>query len=260
MKFRPGHTKRFWWIAAGLVVAAEIFVFLRTIPEKLHWANEPVLRLDLPEAENGEDPYAFVEQPARVKEVEGMLAFAEGRCGVFVPKAHGANPKRALDFFYFEYDPGNPRFIHDVFGHAPEICMRATGAILKQEHPSRSITIAGRSMKVLVLEFISPVSSQPLWVFRFTWLPEGLSYDPYNPAYQQRREKFIIGLLGQPKPPARVLLAAGIGYETLNEAWASYERLLVSRLKMVEPGARGWEKDTLSARGEVEGRRRPTAR
>jgi hypothetical protein len=74
-----------------------------------------------------------------------------------------------------------------------------------------------------------------MWVFRFTWLPDGLSYDPYNPVYLQRREKFFIGVLGDPKPPARVLLAGGIGYETLDEAWASYERLLVSRLKLVAP-------------------------
>ena len=235
MKFRPGHTKRFWWIAAALIVAAELFVALRTIPERLHWASEPVLTLDLPEPQNGNDPYAFVEQPERLDGVESQLSFAEGRCGVFVPKAHGNHPKRALDFFYFEYDPGNSRFIHDVFGHAPEICMRTTGAVLKQEHPARHITIGGRSMKVLVLEFISPVSTLPMWVFRFTWLPEGLAYDSYNPVYLQRREKFLIGILGDPKPPARVLLAGGIGYETLEEAWASYERLLVSRLKIVAP-------------------------
>jgi hypothetical protein len=236
MKFRPGHTKRFWWIAAGLIVAAELFVFGRTIPEKLHWSKEPVLTLELPEPQNGDDPYAFLDQPERLEGVVGQLSFAEGRCGVFLPKAHGNHPKQALDFFYFEYDPGNSRFIHDVFGHAPEICMRATGAVLKQEHPARYITIGGRSMKVLVLEFISPVSTLPMWVFRFTWLPEGLTYDPYNPVYLQRREKFFIGVLGDPKPPARVLLAGGIGYETLDEAWASYERLLVRRLKIVAPG------------------------
>lgn len=236
MKFRPGHTKRFWWIAAGLIVAAELFVFLRTIPEKLHWAQEPVLKLELPEPENGNDPYALVEQPERLEGVTAQLSFAVGRCGVFVPKAHGNAPKRAMDFFYFEYEPGNSRFIHDVFGHAPEACMKATGAVLKQEHPSRFITIGGRSMKVLVLEFISPVSVEPMWVFRFTWLPDGVDYEPYDPVYVQRREKFLIGVLGDPKPPARILLAGGIGYKTLDEAWASYERLLVSRLKLVTPG------------------------
>lgn len=236
MKFRPGHTKRFWWIAAGLIVAAELFVFLRTIPEKLHWAQEPVLKLELPEPENGNDPYALVEQPERLGGAVQQLSYAEGRCGVFVPKADGKNPKRVMDFFYFEYEPGNPRFIHDVFGHVPEACMSASGAVLKQEHPSRFITIGGRSMKVLVLEFVSPLSPQPMWVFRFTWLPEGTPYDPYQIGYLMRQEKFLIGVLGQPKPPARVLLAGGIGYQTLDEAWASYERLLVSRLKLVTPG------------------------
>jgi hypothetical protein len=235
MKFRPGHTKRFWWIAAGLLVAAELFVYLRTIPEKLQWAKEPVLTLDLPEGNDGGGPYTFIEQPERLGGAVEQLSYAEGRCGVFVPRADGKNPTRALDFFYFEYDPGNSRFIHDVFGHVPEACMSASGAVLKQEHPARSITVAGRSLKVLVLEFVSPVSSQPMWVFRLTWLPEGTPYDPYQIAYLMRQEKFLIGLLGQPKPPARVLLAGGIGYKTLDEAWESYERLLVSRLRVVAP-------------------------
>lgn len=233
MKFRPGHTKRFWWGAAIAVVAVELFVFLRTIPEKMRWAHEPVLTLDLGEPGGDEGHgYRFIEQPERLGGAVEQLSYSKGVCGVFVPGADGASPQRALDFFYFEYEPGNSRFIHDVFGHVPEACMSATGAVLKEEHPSRTITVGGRSLKVLVLEFVSPVSSQPMWVFRLTWLPPDTPYDPYQIAYLMRQEKFLIGVLGQPKPPARVLLAGAIGYKNLEEAWASYERLLVSRMKI----------------------------
>jgi len=228
-----------WWAAAGTVLLAEGFVYLRTLPEKKRWANEPVLSLDLPEGtgDGGTDAdgYRFQDQPGRLDGAVEQLSFATGRCGVFSTALKTGEATRSLDFFYFEYDPGNSRFIHDVFGHAPEVCLRATGATLRKEHPSRHIAIAGRSHEVLVLEFISPVSSGPMWVFRFTWLPADVPYDPYEPAYTMRGEKFLIGILGSPKPPARVLLAGAMGYENLDAAWESYERLLVDRLKLVAP-------------------------
>ena len=226
----------FWWIAAVVLLAGELFAFLRTIPEKRRWAAEPVLILDLPEGFRDEGgQFEFLDQPERLGGAVEQLAYAKGRCGVFLPSVGEGENRRTLEFFYFEYDPGNPRFIHDVFGHVPEACMSATGAILKQEHPARTITVAGRSLKVLVLEFVSPVSSSPMWVFRLTWLPEGVPYDPYETAYTMRGEKFLIGILGRPKPPARILLAGAVGYENLDEAWSGYERLLVSRLKVAKP-------------------------
>jgi hypothetical protein len=43
-----------------------------------------------------------------------------------------------------------------------------------------------------------------------------------------REEKVKTGLFGNPKPPARVLLAGAMGYESLDAAWSAYEnRLLV---------------------------------
>ena len=117
MNFKPGHTRRFWWAALAMLLTGELFVFLRTIPEKRRWAAEPVLTLDLPDTFRGEPgAYEFVEQPERLGGAVEQLAFAKGRCGVFSPIVGESDNRRTLDFFYFEYDPGNPRFIHDVFG------------------------------------------------------------------------------------------------------------------------------------------------
>ncbi len=231
------RTRTLWWTAAALILLSETFVFLRTIPEKRRWAKAPVLDLALPTAEttpaSGRD--VFVEQPERLGGAVQQLAYADARCGTFFPAMSDNSGGARLEFFYFEYDAGNSRFVHDVFGHVPEVCMSASGAVLKATHPSRSIEIAGRSHEVLVLEFVSPLSSQPMWVFRFTWLPEGVPYHPYDTSYLMREAKFLIGLLGKPKPPARVLLAGAIGYDDLESAWAEYERMLVSRLRMASP-------------------------
>lgn len=232
------HSRRWiWWAAALALLFLEGFVFLRTIPEKRRWAREPVLTLDLSSEPDG-GSHTFLDQPERLDGVTSQLSFSSGKCGVFLPREKAAGRGGSLDFFYLEYDPGNPRFIHDVFGHAPEVCLRATGATLRQEHPSRSIEVAGRSLKVLVLEFSSPVLSTPLWVFRLTWLPEGTPYDPYKAAYTMRQEKFLSGVFGTPKPPARVLLAGASAYESLDDAWREYEVLLVRRLKLSAPLAK----------------------
>ncbi len=223
-----------WWTAAATLLLLEGFVYLRTIPERRRWANEPVLSLDL-SADIAEGNHRYLDQPERLEGVNSQLSFTFGKCGVFLPRETSSDGRGTLDFFYLEYEPGNPRFIHDVFGHAPEVCLRATGATLKQEHPSRTIEVAGRSLKVLVLEFNSPVLSTPLWVFRLTWLPEGTPYDPYKAAYTLRREKLLSGIFGTPKPPARVLLAGASGYQSLEDAWREYEALLVSRLELRAP-------------------------
>lgn len=231
------RSRTFWWIAAAAILVAETFVYLRTIPEKRRWASAPVLALELPPdaptPTPGQD--GFVAQPEKLGGSVQQLAYADARCGTFFPARAPGETSARLEFFYFEYDAGNPRFVHDVFGHLPEVCMNASGAVLKATHPSRQIEIDGRSHEVLVLEFVSPLSSQPMWVFRFTWLPEGVPYDPYDISYLKRDAKFLIGILGKPKPPARVLLAGAIGYDSIDEAWGEYERMLVSRLSLVSP-------------------------
>ena len=113
--------------------------------------------------------------------------------------------------------------------------MRSTGAALKQEHPERTIVVEGRSMPVKVLEFVSPVSTSPLWFFRFSWLPENAPFKPYDTSYMMREAKVKTGLFGNPKPPARVLLAGAMGYESLDAAWSAYNRLLVDHLKITPP-------------------------
>ena len=233
---RKKSRRWFWWAAAAALLLLEGFVFLRTIPEKRRWAKEPVLNLDLSAVAEG-GSHSFLEQPERLEGVNSQLSFTSGKCGVFMPREKSVDGSGSIDFFYLEYEPGNPRFIHDVFGHAPEVCLRATGATLKQEHPSRTITVGGRALKVLVLEFTSPILSTPLWVFRLTWLPEGTPYDPYKAAYTMRKEKLLSGIFGTPKPPARVLLAGASGYESLEDAWREYEALLVSRLAIIAPMA-----------------------
>jgi len=231
---------KLWWIALAGVLAVETFVFAWTRPDTKRWASVPLLALELEpalfagEATGGNgiagQGYRYLDQPERLGGAVEQLSFARGVCGVFHPLEE--NSRRALDFFYFEYEAGNPRFIHDVFGHAPEVCMRAIGATLQRQHPSRSIEADGSAAIVRVLEFRSPVAAGPLWVFHLTWLPEDAPFQASESASDLRREKLLSGLFGNPNPPARILLAGAVGYESLEEAWASFETQLVSRLRV----------------------------
>jgi hypothetical protein len=230
---------KLWWIALAGVLLVEAFVFAWTRPDTKRWTGVPLLALDLGPAEGG--GHRLVEQPERVAAVESQLSFAAGRCGVFLPLAEGETG-RGLDFYYFEYEAGNPRFIYDVFGHAPEVCMRAIGASLHANHGQREVVVGGQPIAVRVLEFRSPVSAGPLWVMQMQWLPPEAPFQAGGSASSMRREKILSGLFGNPNPPARVLLAGASGYPTLEEAWADYERLLVSRLRVEAPGERDEER------------------
>lgn len=228
----PRLKGRVWWIAALVVIFAELFVRFWMLPDTKRWAEVPLLTLVLaPEEERTPDGrYRHVDQPERLGGAVEQLSFSRGQCGAFYPLVEEIGSAKALDFFYFEYEPGNPRFIHDVFGHAPEVCMRAIGAVLQREHETREIVVSGKPVPVRVLEFASPVASGPLWVFQMIWLPPEAPFQPDDKASTLRREKLLSGLLGNPNPPARVLLAGSRGFESLDSAWEEYERLLVSRL------------------------------
>lgn len=223
--------------AAFLLLLGESFVFFYRLPEKSRWASSELLRLEGEwEKEGSRSGYRLIAQPDRLEAVESQLTFSFGYCGVFVPDTGVGGRSPSLDFFYFEYEPGNPRFIHDVFGHAPEVCMKATGARLVATHPSREIEVDGKRFGVRVLEFQSPVADETLWVFKLTWLPEAAPYQAADTMTTQRREKVLAALFRNPRPPARVLLAGARYYESLEAAWASFETLLVSRLRIVPPG------------------------
>ncbi|MEM7601849.1 MAG: hypothetical protein AAF357_10595 [Verrucomicrobiota bacterium] len=228
---------RWIYMAIAALLIGEAFVFLYLRPEKSRWESSELLALNA--SEDSTLPavgYRLVEQADRLEAVESQLSYSDGFCGVFVPEAGVGGAARSLDFFYFEYEPGNPRFIHDVFGHAPEVCMKATGATLVGTHPSREIEVDGDSFVVRVLEFKSPVADQTLWIFKLTWLPEAAPYKATDELTTRRREKVLAALFGDPRPPARVLLAGARNYENLDAAWASFEKLLVTRLSIVQPG------------------------
>ncbi len=237
-----------WLIAAGALILGELFVMSWRHFGTALWADTSVLTLDPPPDGVGETTLAgspapvglsqFQSQPERLEGAIEMLSFSEGICGVFTPPGDLSNRSKSLDFFFLEYEAGNPRIVTDVFTHAPEVCMRATGAVLQQEHPRRQIVVSGEEIAVRVLEFEAPGTSLPLWVFRLTWLPQNSPYRLFETSATLRREKILSGLRLDSQPPARVLLAGARNYEELEEAWTAFEELLVKRLSLTVPANR----------------------
>lgn len=235
-----------WWIAAGLVILSEGVVLWKLSPEKEAWADQALLELDIaalnspasqphPTADltGGSDrssAFVFHERPEGLTGAVEQLSFSQGLCGIFIPEDGVRQNDPALELFYFEYGPGNPRFIHDVFGHAPEVCMKASGAILKESHGTREIEVEGKPISVRVLEFSSPASDRPLWIFKLTWLPENAPIQPSDSASSLRREKILTGVFRNPRPPARVILGGGRNFESLEKAWVAFEELVAARL------------------------------
>ncbi|MDF1824398.1 MAG: hypothetical protein P1U68_07135 [Verrucomicrobiales bacterium] len=236
------HSYFVFSVCSVLLLFAELAVFAFRAPEKQRWASTPVLKLDVPaemieestsDAGLKAEGYRYASQPERLEGAVEQLSFSEGACGVFIGADRAG---KSMDFFYLEYEAGNPSYIDDIFGHAPEVCMSATGAKLRQKHPSRTIQVGDFSNKVDVLEFESPLNASTLWVFKLTWLPEDAPLKPSSGGGVTRRDKIRAGFSLKPRPPARILLAGARNYEGLDSAWAGFEELLVSRLRIVDPG------------------------
>lgn len=238
------------WLLVAAILFSELFAQWWFSPEQQSWAHTPRLTLHLPDPASNSDPavgksnsdspapsetFSFHPQPERLSGAVTQLSYSDAACGIFFEPETLASTSPALDLFYFEYETGNSRFIHDVFGHAPEVCMSSTGAKLRKTHPTRDIEVDGQSIPVRVLEFESPLLPQPLWVFRITWLPEDAPFQAADSASSLRREKVLAAFYRNPRPPARVVLAGALNFDGLDSAWSAFESLVVSRLAITKP-------------------------
>ncbi|MDF1659580.1 MAG: hypothetical protein P1U58_18325, partial [Verrucomicrobiales bacterium] len=65
-----------------------------------------------------------------------------------------------------------------------------------------------------------------------TWLPEGSFYETYADGREQRRQRIIGALKGNPRPPARTLLAGFRNFASREQAARVFDELLVKRLTL----------------------------
>jgi len=226
-----------------MLLIAELAVFAFRAPEKPRWASTPVMKLAVPSNGDKENSggslrksgkYQYTSQPERLKGAVEQLSFSDGTCGIF---DSGGRSGRSIDFFYLEYEAGNPSYIDDIFGHAPEVCMSAAGAKLRQKHPERTIQVGDYPSQVDVLEFEVPITGATLWIFKLTWVPDDAPLKPGSGVL--RKDKILAGFLLKARPPARLLLAGARNYEDLDAAWEAFEVLIGDRLYFEEPAADG---------------------
>jgi len=230
---------RGWLIAGALLCTIECVVAFWLKPDYSGWEETPLLQLQLPD-DGGEvavlgHSFHFRDLPERLTELESQLSFTSGEAGFFSRKDLARVHAPAVEFFFFEFEPGSPNFINDVLGHAPEVCMEAGGAVLVATHPTREVVIAGQPLTIRQLEFERPSSSGRFHVFRTTWLPEGSFYETYADGKEQRLQRIRGALKGNPRPPARTLLAGMRNFASREEASRVFDELLVRRLALKAP-------------------------
>lgn len=233
--------KPVWWIALGAIVLIELAVLAWLRPDHSQWESSKRLHIAVAQQNEpvpvGAMDYHFLNQPERLTEISSQLSFSDGICGLFAPTGQPVHSDTAtVELFYFEYKAGNPLFIEDVLGHAPEVCMKASGAILKEIHPERELTIEDQTLSVRVLEFETPLGNSPLWVFRITWLPEDSTYQAAEDAAMLRKERILGSMLGNPRPPARVILAGARNFGSEQSAWEAFDHLIGKQLTLRAPG------------------------
>lgn len=205
-------------------------------PDYEEWSSIALLDLQLPQDGDsrsaGEQVFFYTDLPKRLEDLKGSLSFDTGEAGLFLSRDVARAYAPVVEFFFFEFAAGNPQFINDVLGHAPEVCMEEGGADLITTHPIREFEVAGEKLSLRHLEFERPGAAGRYHVFRTTWLPEGSFYETYIDGREQRKQRIAGALKGNPRPPARTLLAGMRNFTSPREAREAFEGLLLDHLEM----------------------------
>ena len=118
-----------------------------------------------------DDPdYHYGEYP---KSVEDALGFSYGY-RFFHPISNSAY----IEVYYYGYEEDNKLSSVSSYGHAPTICMEASGANLIEEYPPTIIETAGLRIPVRHYLFELPRTGQKLNVFWTIWENRNMNIAP----------------------------------------------------------------------------------
>jgi hypothetical protein len=167
----------------------------------------------------------FQEIPV-AEAARAMLRYNEGRSAAWFEQ----DGKR-WQMFYFKWLPS--RAVAQLAkGHAPDICLPATGRILKEPPVSRQLSVNGLDLRFRIYSFQE--NGRPLHVFYCLWedrkstrADESLIEDG------SRQSRAAAVLAGRRNLGQRVIEIAAWGYQDEAEALAQLERQL---RQLIRPG------------------------
>ena len=218
-----------------LLIAGEVF--------RVHWFSESngetsvdhvassALRFD-PANSNTESGPEILHKadPAQRVSVDRLLGHDRSQCGVWRERNR---PDRAVYYTWVEYDAGNTRYLKDLFGHPPEICVGKSGATMVAVHPDRVLRIEGQEIQVRHVEFVDPISAVPFQIFKFTWLPDDSALQPgQDGSDTMRLARLRAAVHGMPRTEARMLIATVIGASDPEDGWQRFDRAMMVALSI----------------------------
>jgi exosortase/archaeosortase family protein len=134
--------------------------------------------------------------------------------------------------FYFRWLPaadfGDRTRVHLAKSHRPEICLPASGRVLRNEHPHIQETIAGRPVAFRVLEF-SERGETPLFVFHA--VREDAAGDTQANMRATHRARFAAAWAGQRGLGQRAVQVALWGAADLHHAITAFRQEIPARFR-----------------------------
>ena len=213
-----GEVFRLWWFSDARALQATAAL----TPEVLQFH---------PDAAASEVPSAWTHNTdvRQQKIVDGLLGHDRSVCGTWQDRSADF---RWVHYTWVEYDAGNTRYLRDLFGHPPEVCVGKSGAKRLAIHPNRTLEIMGRELAVRHVEFADPISGIPFQIFKFVWLPEAspLQFDDGRSEQALRRARLNAAWHGMPRSEARMLIAVVVGADGAEQGWTQFERTVAASL------------------------------
>ena len=214
-----GEVFRLWWFSAS---EAE------TVADHV---AESLLHFD-PEVSSAKSGSKMLHRadPEQAKIVDRLLGHDRSQCGVF---QEGAQPNCQVNYIWVEYDAGNTRYLKDLFGHPPEVCVGKSGATPVAIHPDRMLEIDGQEISVRHVEFADPISGAPFQIFKFAWLPDDSALQPGRDGPDPLRlARLRAAVHGMPRTEARMLIATVFGAAGPEDGWQRFDHAMMAALSM----------------------------
>ena len=135
----------------------------------------------------------------------------------------------SIDLYYLEYDQGNREQVRDLLGHAPEDCMRTSGARMERELPPFHTEVEGRELSCRQVVLAYPHQETRHHVFKIVWMAEMGRFGIEGQRPEFRLVRLTAAWRRHPRPPARLILASVTGVADAAEARSVFEREILSR-------------------------------
>ena len=208
------------WLAAGfLLIPATVLLVVEGWfrVHEMGTGSRPFWELSLPDRDD--EAFTYLEIGSRI---ESALGYSFGyRFTHGLPRGG-----RLVDVYYYGYTEEDKLSSVSSYGHAPTICMEATGARLVEEY--KPVNVDAGSMRIPFKHYLfeMPDTGMPIQIFWTVWEARNMDIDPEQLQTLDYKTQWVQLVKGRRDFRRQVLLLSILGMNDEKTAREEFLRLM----------------------------------